>query len=77
MRTIRESVKLTNAGAAINKLKHERDTYRELCAELLGAMFKINDINNQIEIGQILEVSIDNTKAILGDKLGDKNGTSN
>ncbi len=37
MTTIRSVVKLTNAGAAIDKLKHERDTYRELCGELINA----------------------------------------
>lgn len=35
MTTIRNALKLTNAGAAIDRLKKERDTYRELCGELL------------------------------------------
>lgn len=52
MSTIKEAVKLTNAGKCISGLKQERDNYRDLCAELLSALKNLNgnegDFNEDI-----------------------------
>lgn len=55
MTSIRDAVKLTNAGAAINRLKQERDTYRDLCAELLGALRINREAMSMVLNGETLE----------------------
>lgn len=71
MSTIRESVKLTNAGKCINELKQERDTYRDLCAELIRssrAKLEASNFNEHVKANFELEVVIIKAQSILGEK---------
>lgn len=67
MTTIRNVVKLTNAGAAIDKLKQERDTSRELCGELLTHLKNAYQ-RPSCARDYLLESSITKAEKILGEK---------
>lgn len=66
------STKLTYEGLAVElgQVALQRDTYRDLCGELLSAITEINNVNNQIEIFKILEDVMSKARSILGEKNG-------